>query len=114
MAATKQVSDRTRNIIILTFAVILCWFMYERLTVISNSSVQNATVLNCENSWIKQRTGSSMSSTTRDVVVSAPVAMTDDGQKAVGTVNPGRCPSLHRRECPEARADHRRFLSYEH
>ncbi|MEC7577458.1 MAG: hypothetical protein VX468_09000, partial [Pseudomonadota bacterium] len=86
MAETKQVSDRTRNIIILTFAVILCWFMYERLTVISNSSVQNATVLNCENSWIKQRTGSSMSSTTRDVVVSAPVAMTDDGQKAVGTV----------------------------
>ncbi|MAH05188.1 MAG: hypothetical protein CL561_06500 [Alphaproteobacteria bacterium] len=86
MAATKQVSDRTRNIFILIFAVILCWFMYDRLSVISNSTVQNATILDCENSWTTQRTGSSMSSPTRDVVVSAPVAMTDDGQKAVGTV----------------------------
>ncbi len=85
MSDQKPVSDRARNLFVISFAVILCWFMYERLNVITNSTQQSATILNCENSWIKQRTGSS-SSSYRDVVVSAPVAMTDDGQKAIGTV----------------------------
>ena len=86
MSDQKHVSDRARNLFVISFALILCWFMYDRLNVITNSTQQSATILNCENSWIKQRTGSSTSSTYRDVVVSAPVAMTDDGQKAIGTV----------------------------
>ena len=84
MSKSHQVSDRTRNIFILCFALILCWFMYDRLGVITNSTVEPATVLNCDNSWTKMRTGSS--TTYRNVVVSAPVAMTDGGQKVTGTV----------------------------
>lgn len=84
MSKSHQVSDRTRNIFVLCFALILCWFMYDRLSVITNSTVEPASILNCDNSWTKMRTGSS--TTYRNVVVSAPVAMTDGGQKVTGTV----------------------------
>ncbi len=84
MRKPHQISDRTRNIFVLCFALILCWFMYDRLSVISNSTVEPATILSCDNSWTKVRSGSS--TTYRDVVISAPVAMTEDGQKATGTV----------------------------
>jgi|GEM_PF-1694558 len=84
MSKTHQVSDRARNIFVLGFALILCWFMYDRLSVISNSTAESATILHCENSWTKTRTGTS--TTYRDIVVSAPVAMTEGGQKVIGTV----------------------------
>ena len=84
----KALEQKVSRIFLIIFLALLSWFAYERLTVITNSDMQSATVLDCKDEWTTYRpsTGSSTSTTTRTTVISAPLAITEDGQMAYGNV----------------------------
>jgi Leucine-rich repeat (LRR) protein len=82
---TKALDQKVTRIILLVLVALLSWFAYERLTVIQNSESLPATVLDCKDEWTTYRPSSS-STTTRRTVISAPLAITEDGQMAYGSV----------------------------
>jgi hypothetical protein len=83
---TKALDQKVTRIILLVLVALLSWFAYERLTVIQNSDSASATVLDCKDEWTTYRPSTGSSTTTRRTVISAPLAITEDGQMAYGNV----------------------------
>jgi Leucine-rich repeat (LRR) protein len=82
---TTALNQKVTRIILITLLGLLSWFAYERLTVIQDSESRPATVLDCKDEW-STYSHSGSSTTRHKVVISAPLAITEDGQMAYGNV----------------------------